>query len=269
MLQDYIRSYYENAPLTIPECWNLSRKHIRAVLDNGSYIKLNRYRNRLNVRSVKGLCWKYAPIHVYFSVLNWLFPERVGRKCKANRALPIGGEYVFDVDSSNVWVKHAHFKDRKVCPECLHISKDLTLHILEAVEENYSNIQVVFSGRRGFHIHVMDFDYKDWTFSDPANLIKSHEVARYKYTLHLASTRYGFNRSHFVLATDPMRVISLPFSLNASGELVCIPIGDRKDLERLTIEKLMEKASPYRYIRFNAHHEPCESASKPIMAYAG
>lgn len=52
------------------------------------------------------------------------------------------------------------------------------------------------------------------------------------------------------------------------AELACIPIGDGRDLERLTIEKLIEKASPYPYICFNAHHEPYESASKPIMAYA-
>ena len=30
-------------------------------------------------------------------VLNYLMPERVGEKSEANRAYPIGGEYVADV----------------------------------------------------------------------------------------------------------------------------------------------------------------------------
>ena len=92
--------------MKVPTCWNLPRKHVRVVLANGTYIKLNRYRNRLNARNIKNLCVKFAPIHVYFSVLDWLFPERVGKKSRASRAIPIGGEYVCDIDSSNIIVPH-------------------------------------------------------------------------------------------------------------------------------------------------------------------
>jgi len=115
----------------------------------------------LNVRELRNLCVRYAPIHVYFSVLDWLFPERVGKKYKANYAVPLGGEYVFDVDSNNVWVPHSHIKNG-ICHECLMNSKELTIHICEAIEENYSKIHIVFSaGRRGFHIHVLDFNLRD------------------------------------------------------------------------------------------------------------
>jgi DNA primase catalytic subunit len=31
----------------------------------------------------------------------------------------------------------------------------------------------VFSGRRGFHIHVLDFSYKDWTYYNERNPIKA------------------------------------------------------------------------------------------------
>jgi len=102
-------------------------------------LKLNKIRNRLNVRELRDLCVRYAPIHVYFSVLDWLFPERVGKKYKANYAVPLGGEYVFDVDSNNVWVPHSHVKNG-ICRECLMNSKNLTIHICEAIEENYSEI---------------------------------------------------------------------------------------------------------------------------------
>jgi DNA primase catalytic subunit len=142
-----IQRYYELAPMTIPEQWNLSRKHIRLALRNNRFVKLNLLRPRINMRSLRYFCATYAPVHVYFSVVDWLFPERVGRKHKAKYAVPIGGEYVVDVDSHNVWVPHNHDRWRPVCTECLYISKDLTLHICEAIEENYRDIQIVFSGR--------------------------------------------------------------------------------------------------------------------------
>jgi hypothetical protein len=47
-------------------------------------------------------------MHVHFSVLNWLFPERVGKKYKAEYCVPLNGEYVIDVESYLVGFKHAH-----------------------------------------------------------------------------------------------------------------------------------------------------------------
>ena len=49
-------------------------------------------------RALRKLSVKYAPYHLYMFVLNYLMPERVGEKSEANRAYPIGGEYVADVD---------------------------------------------------------------------------------------------------------------------------------------------------------------------------
>jgi DNA primase catalytic subunit len=189
-----IRRFYMNASLTVHRCWNLSRKHVRIVLRNGRFLKVNRLRNRLHDHDLRHFCITYAPVRVYFSVLDWLFPERVGRKYKARYAVPIGGEYVVDVDSHNVWAPHRHDAWRSVCMECLYISQRLALHICEAIEENYRDLQIVFSGRRGFHIHVLDFNLRDWTYYNDRNPIKSHEVARFKYTRHLAFHRLGFNR---------------------------------------------------------------------------
>ncbi|MGB9718878.1 MAG: hypothetical protein ACP5PQ_05710 [Thermoproteota archaeon] len=78
--------------------------------------------------------------------------------------------------------------------------------------------------------------------SDP---VKSHEVARFKYTLHLAwqlDTR--FDEPHFTLSMDPMRVISVPYTLNASTGLVCKPVGNRVELERKSIARVLDEANP-------------------------
>jgi len=238
-----VRAYYRNEPLEVPCVWNLRRKHFRVLLLNGRFLKLNKFRNRIGLKDLCSLSAKYAPIHVYFSVLNWLFPERVGKKYKANRAVPLSGEYVCDVDSHNILIPHNHNRSRPICSQCLLNSKLLTMHICEAIEENYSKIQIVFSGRRGFHAHVLDFNLRDWTYYNERDPIKSHEVARFKYSKMLAGRCDGFNRAHFILASDPMRIVSVPYSLNAATGLACIPIGDRKALERLTIDSLIKNAS--------------------------
>jgi DNA primase catalytic subunit len=102
------------------------------------------------------------------SVTDWLFPERVGPKRKARNAVPIGGEFFVDVDSYLRHRLHRHFKSAcGVCEGCLEISKHIALEVCDEILENYSNLVVVFSGRRGFHIHVLDFDYRDWARPNP------------------------------------------------------------------------------------------------------
>jgi len=261
-----VRHYYQNAPLEVPKFWNLSRKHVRIALYNGRFLKLNRFRNRLSTRELRYFCVKYAPVHVYFSVLDWLFPERMGKKHKANHSLPIGGEYIVDVDANVIPLEHRHYNRGTVCPDCLYNAKLLAVHISEAIEQNYTDVMIVFSGRKGFHIHVSDFNLRDWTYYNERNPIKSQEVARFRYTKFLASF-LPVNRPHFLLSTDPMRIISVPYSLNGETGLVCVPVGDRKTLERLTVDEILKLASPYSHELldqsaldlYNARPEPWKS----------
>ena len=267
-----IRDFYRNAPLDIPACWNLSRKHFRVVLRDRRFYKLNKLWNRINTRELRHLCTKFAPYHVYMTVLDWLFPQRVGDKRKANKAVPIGGEYMVDIDFHNVWKQHIHYED-KTCPGCIENSKGLTIHICERIENNYSDIQIVFSGRRGFHIHVLDFDMRDWTSYYEKDPIKNHEVARFKYSKVLAKQCYGFNRPHFIVASDPMRIVTVPCTLNAEGRLVCAYVGGKRDLETLDVEHLLDEARPYRFMDdylvlkdyVHAHPEP-SSLSKYLLS---
>jgi hypothetical protein len=241
-----VKRYYEatRIPENLP--WRLSRKHIRIVTRNGRFIKLNTLRNRINPKALWRLCAKYAPTHVYMSVLDYLFPERVGLKSKAKYAYPIGGEYVVDVDNYLFRGIDTHEHPRTwICNTCLEIARRYSIRLSEIIEENYSNIMIVFSGARGFHIHVLDFKVGDWTFYNEHAPVKSHEVARFRYTLHLSrqlDTR--FDEPHFTLSVDPMRVISVPYSLNASTMLICKPIGSRLDLERKSVTRILDEANP-------------------------
>jgi hypothetical protein len=252
----WVRSFYANGGLKVPGLWRLGRKHFRVELFDGRFLKLNRFRSRLNVGRLRGLCERLSPIHVYFSVLDWLFPERVGKKHKARYAVPVGGEYVVDVDSYVFRRRHRHFNvgPSGVCIECLQTSKALAVQACEAIEEYYSDIAIVFSGRRGFHIHVLDFDARDWAAYNEHDPIKSHEAARFKFSRIIDLETYVFDRRHFILSVDPMRVVSVPNSLNAETGLKCLFIGGRRDLENTAINSLLHRSSTA--LEVYGHPEP-------------
>jgi hypothetical protein len=84
MLESWqVSHFYINADLQVPRLWNLSRKHVRVRTLDGRFVKLNKHRSRLNARALRDLCITLAPCNVYFSVLDWLRPEAVGKKSPA------------------------------------------------------------------------------------------------------------------------------------------------------------------------------------------
>ncbi len=264
-----ISSFYINSALKVPTFWNLSRKHVRVKTSDNKFVKLNKFENRINAKELRDYCIRLSPVHVYFSVLDWLFPERVGKKHRANRAVPLSGEYVVDIDSYVLhrWHNHRYHKIWNICRECIEMAKELTVHTCEQIECHYSNIAIVFSGKSGFHVHVLDFNLRDWTRHHERNPIKSHEVARFKFTKTISLETYCFDRSHFIVSTDPMRVITVPSTLNGESGLVCTYIGDRKDLELQTAENIIANAmpvealygypEPFRHVRQPRHAAVC------------
>jgi DNA primase catalytic subunit len=245
------KAYLDNS-LKIPDLWNLSRKHFRLETLDGKFIKLNRIANRLTEHDLKYYCWKFKPAHVYFSVLDWLFPERVGTKRKASCCIPLNGNYVVDIDSYMFTRYLALFKhlckqnrEWQVCEICLDLAKKVTLQACETIERYYSDLAIVFSGCRGFHIHVLDFNYKDTATFRPQDPLWCHHAARYRFTRVLSRQTNVFDRHHFVVSVDPMRVVTVPGTLNAKTGLVCSYLGNRKDFEKLTITQILEKSKSF------------------------
>jgi hypothetical protein len=229
------------------------------MLGDGRFVKLNKFENRLSMRDLKFYYWKLKPLHVYFSVLNWLFPERVGKKYKARYCVPLNGEYVVDVDSHLVRFKHKHKVDDHwyVCEECLDMSKRMTLQLCEIIHGYYSDLAVVFSGCQGFHVHVLDFDYHDWVSYRERAPIWCHHAARFKFTKLLQKQTHVFDRAHINVSVDPMRIVTDPNTVNGKTGLVCSYIGDAKNLERLTIPELLERSKDF--CKFDSYPEPLES----------
>jgi integrase len=104
----------------------------------------------------------------------------------------------------------------------------------------------------------MDFDYHDWAPYREEDPIWCHHAARLKFTKLLQKQTRVFDRAHFTVSVDPMRVVTVPGTLNAATGLVCRYIGTRKDLEKLTIQELLEKSKEYD--RFHGYPETLESS---------
>lgn len=231
-----------------PRIWN---KQFKTVSAQGDFRKLNKLTSRLNIRSLITLCAQRAPVGLYFSIMNWLMPERVGKKASANGAYPIGGEYVVDIDVPQMWRPWNGFNTNNIYSVGFQLAYDRTIEILDKIRENYSDIRIIFSGRRGFHIHVLDFNLRDWTHYNARNPIKSHEVARYVYTHHLQSSCDTFDKYHFMLSSDPMRVMTVPGSLNGETGLVCFDVGGHQEFEGITLEEVVARSDAKRFLYNN------------------
>ena len=98
---EQLKRFYMNweEPPVHREWTHLRRKEIRAETLQGRFFSLNRLKSRVNFRSLKRLCTRIPPLHVYMSVMNWLMPKRVGSKAESRRGYPVGGEYVLALDS--------------------------------------------------------------------------------------------------------------------------------------------------------------------------
>jgi hypothetical protein len=239
--------------------WN---KHYRIRLVDRKFVKLNKFRSRLSFRSLKKFCIHFAPKHVYMSVLNWMMPERVGSKIQGNWAYPFGGEFVADIDISSLWRTWGGVEGFN--PSGIELAYDKILVLIEKIQENYDEIHVVFSGKRGFHVHVWDFDIRDWTHYDERNPIKSHEVARFLYTRHLKAALGEMGRYHFLLSSDPMRMMTVPFTLNGETGKICFYVGGPREFEKLTFQEILRRSDASQYVYDNGFR-PLHSHLEPLL----
>jgi len=243
-----VRRFYRSPCSSLSSIWSLERKHIRLQLRNGAWVKAHRFYKRPDERSLRSLCAWLAPQKVFMSVLDFLRPELVGRKSKLDRALPVfAGQFVLDIDSPG------HLADtcvhgRRICFLCLRRAKWLTIRAAEAIEWYYRDAEIVFSGKRGFHVNVLDFSPRDWTPRKGKSLSRFHSDSRFAFARMLQFQTFKWTRNHFTLSCDPCRVTVMPSTLDARTGLVSIMIGRRQDLERRTIRSIIEDADVMRYL---------------------
>jgi hypothetical protein len=117
----------------------------------------------------------------------------------------------------------------------------------------------------------MDFDYHDWAPYREKDPIWCHAASRFKFTKLLQKQTHVFDRAHFTVSVDPMRVVTVPNTVNGKTGLVCTFIGSPRDLERLAISEMLDKSKtfPHGYpeilescISNMSHNGPMKSSAK-------
>jgi DNA primase catalytic subunit len=138
----------------------------------------------------------------------------------------VGQELAFDVDPENITCPiHGTLADKmkrhqglSFCDLEFEMAKGQTLCLHEYLEEQFSELQIVYSGR-GFHIHV--FDQKACSLS-----------TRQRVALAAAAKAKGFEIDEWVTAGE-MRLIRLPYSLHGMVSRIALPL-EKKEVEKFS-----------------------------------
>jgi DNA primase catalytic subunit len=183
-------------------------KNIPLIIDN--------YRS---LRDVKSHILNYRPEGVYYDRNYYKdFSKCHTRNLRTawNWENFAGQQLAFDLDPENVNCPiHGTLQERlekgmglSFCKTAFHIVKDNTFTLYEILQENYSDVRIVFSGR-GFHIHVFDRDSKALSQKERGTLAR-----RYR--------RYGIDTW---VTEGQMRLIRLPYTLNGVSSRIVLPLS--------------------------------------------
>ncbi len=133
-------------------------------------------------------------------------------------------ELAFDLDPENITCPiHGSLADKmkrgqglSFCKLELNMVKEQALRLYEHLENQFSHMKMVYSGR-GFHIHVFDAE------AYGLDAKKRLEIAR-------AVKKKGFAIDEWVTAGE-MRLIRLPYSLHGMVSRVVLPL-EKSELEK-------------------------------------
>ena len=135
----------------------------------------------------------------------------------------MGQELAFDLDPENITCPiHGTLADKmrrhqglSFCKLELELVKEQAISLYELLEEQFSSMKIVYSGR-GFHIHV--FDPEAYALSTK----ERRQIAR-------NVKEKGFKIDEWVTAGE-MRLVRLPYSLHGLVSRVVVPV-EKDELE--------------------------------------
>lgn len=110
-----------------------------------------RHRSLLDLGSVSGLLERKRPKHVYFSAGRYDDPGAGSMSSKGWQA----SDLVFDLDADHL---PGVDPERTTYKEMLAACKDALYRLLDFLDNDFGfdNLTIVFSGGRGYHVHVRD-----------------------------------------------------------------------------------------------------------------
>ncbi|WP_457549619.1 DNA primase catalytic subunit PriS [Archaeoglobus sp.] len=146
-LMKKFEEYYSNVELYIPESFEM-REWAFVPLKNFPDFVMVRHLSFSNSEELKEFILSNIPAHVYFSSAYYLKPS-----ADMDEKEWRGADLIFDID-------YDHLPTRS-----LKSAKREVFKLVKILENDFSvdsrNIEVCFSGNRGYHVHVYDERFRD------------------------------------------------------------------------------------------------------------
>jgi DNA primase catalytic subunit len=178
--------------------------------DSGTTIIIDEY---VDLEDVRRQIIDFLPEAVYYDRNIYLENDHA-----------VGQELAFDVDPENITCPiHGTLADKMkrrqglgFCEIELDLAKKQTLDLYDYLNEKFSDLHVVYSGR-GFHIHVLDQEAYALTKKERSEIAGDAKAK-------------GFGIDTWVTEGE-MRLIRLPYSLHGMVSRIAVPL-DKKEIER-------------------------------------
>jgi DNA primase catalytic subunit len=213
---------------------NLGQRHVRLLTERG-WVKVKRRVRRLE--DLRGCSY----VKAYCSLARYLFPERVGPIYRLHRAYPIATDFGIDIDGYMAGLPLRRLVRGSFFEDEIEHARLLALEALDAVRSNYSKVKTVFTGRRGYQIWVLDFDWRDWVSRDPHTLrdtVWLMALGKARYARVLAAQLAWIDEAHLEVMEDLTRLFALPGTVDRRTGLAVVEV----DLERPAVEHIQRAA---------------------------
>lgn len=146
-LQKKFREYYKKANIELPK--RFGRREFGFMFFDNEFVQ--RHISFKAKDDFKKFLIEKVPSHIYYSSAYYEKPEE-----KMSEKNWLGADLIFDLDADHLkGVKELSYEQQlqKVKEETIKLFKDFLLDDFGFKEEN---VKVVFSGGRGYHLHVFD-----------------------------------------------------------------------------------------------------------------
>ena len=142
--------YYRRADVPLPPAANL-REWGHIPWTAGSGTTMVRHQSQMDLGSLDDFLERTAPRHAYFSAARYRDP---GAGTMSDKGWT-GADLVFDLDADHL---PGVDPDAATYAEMLASCKEALFRLLSFLEDDFgfSAMEIVFSGGRGYHVHVRD-----------------------------------------------------------------------------------------------------------------
>lgn len=177
----------------------------------------------INMKAVdiKNKLLKYLPEDVYYDRNQYKKPDVMLKSLDFKGVWKtenlLGQELAFDIDPENIECSCS-----RICGKCMRKTVSKAIGLSDFLKQNFNRIRFVYSGR-GMHVHVLD-------------------NSAFKLSV---KERTELNKECMQFSIDPwvskgfIRLIRLPYSLNAAVSRIVMPINNIDDFDPVTSGKVV------------------------------